>query len=117
MLTLASFLPKEQKLVADCNAKQADVMRLDVGGTNFHVSRHVLTSQPDCMLDSMFSGRFHLETQADGTIFIDRYPQNYLACALRLLCLHKQFLMPSSPQGPTALPRDIGLPSWGGYSG
>ena len=59
---------QEQVIVADSNAHQHDVMQLDVGGTYFHVSRQTLTSEPDCMLESMFSGRFQLATQADGSV-------------------------------------------------
>ena len=91
-------------MVVNSNARQADVLRLDVGGTNFHVSRHVLASEPNSMLNAMFSGRFHLDTQADGTIFIDRFPPEPLFVILILIAL---------PQGPPALPTDIGLPSWG----
>ena len=63
---------QDRKRVVDSNARQADKMKLDVGGSCFHVSRKVLTSQPDCLLDSLFSGRFRIETQADGSIFLDR---------------------------------------------
>ena len=49
------------------------VFQLDVGGTRFHASRSVLTAVPDSMLESMFSGRFPIDTQADGSVFIDRH--------------------------------------------
>ena len=58
--------------MADVNAMQHDMVQLDVGGSHFHVTRKVLTSQPDCLLESLFSGRFRVETQADGSIFLDR---------------------------------------------
>ena len=57
----------------DSDARQGDMINVDVGGTHFHVSRAVLTRQPDCLLDSLFSGRFHIDHQADGSIFIDRH--------------------------------------------
>ena len=65
-------LSQDRQRVFDSNARQTDKMKLDVGGSYFHVSRKVLTSQPDCLLDSLFSGRFRIETQADGSVFIDR---------------------------------------------
>ena len=54
------------------NMKQSEVMKVDVGGSTFHVSRSVLVAEPDSLLDSLFSGRFHIDTQADGSVFIDR---------------------------------------------
>ena len=64
--------PKDQRRVADSDARQSDLVKLDVGGSHFHVSRKVLTSEADNLLESLFSGRFKVETQADGTVFIDR---------------------------------------------
>jgi len=63
---------QERQVVVDTCAKQTDVVKMDVGGTHFHVSRSVLTSQSNCLLDSLFSGRFRVDTQEDGTVFIDR---------------------------------------------
>ena len=65
-------LSQDQQRVVDSNARQTDKVKLDVGGSYFHVSRKVLTSQRDCLLDSLFSGRFRIETQVDGSIFLDR---------------------------------------------
>ena len=58
--------------MADTIAKQSDVVNVDVGGTHFYVSRSVLMAESNSLLDSLFSGRFHVDTQADGSIFIDR---------------------------------------------
>ena len=71
--SILSLLAKQEKqLVAANNVKQSEIMKVDVGGSNFHVSRSVLLAQPDCLLDSLFSGRFRIDTQADGSVFIDR---------------------------------------------
>ena len=59
--------------MADTAVKQSDVVNVDVGGTHFHVSRSVLMAESNSLLDSLFSGRFHVDTQADGSIFLDRY--------------------------------------------
>ena len=64
---------QEKQQVADSDARQKDIVKLDVGGTCFHVCRSVLTAQSDNLLNSLFSGRFRIDTQADGTVFIDRY--------------------------------------------
>ena len=64
---------QEKQLVVASNLRQSEVMKVDVGGSNFHVSRSVLVAEPDSLLDSLFSGRFHIDTQADGSVFIDRY--------------------------------------------
>ena len=69
-------LNQEQQAVKDSNAKQNDVCRLDVGGSHFQVTRSVLTSQPNCLLDSLFSGRFKIDKQQDGSVFIDRFVAN-----------------------------------------
>ena len=63
---LSLLLKQEKHLVAASNVRQSEVMKVDVGGTSFHVSRSILVAQPNCLLDSLFSGRFHIDTQADG---------------------------------------------------
>ena len=65
-------LSQDRQRVVDSDARQSDMVKLDVGGSYFHVSRKVLTTQPDCLLESLFSGRFRIEAQADGSIFLDR---------------------------------------------
>jgi len=45
---------------------------LDVGGVRYRTSLTTLQSVPDSMLGAMFSGRFELARQLDGSIFIDR---------------------------------------------
>lgn len=50
---------------------------LDVGGKAFHTTWATLTRNTRSMFSSMFSGRFPIETQADGTVFIDRDPTHF----------------------------------------
>ena len=52
--------------------RQREVVKVDVGGSHFDVSRSVLLAQPDSLLDSLFGGRFRIDTQADSSVFIDR---------------------------------------------
>ena len=51
--SILSLLAKQEKqLVAANNMKQSEVMKVDVGGRNFHVShvsRSVLPAQPYCL--------------------------------------------------------------------
>ena len=54
------------------NVLQPQCIKVDVGGSLFHVSRSILTAEPNSVLDPLFSGRFRVNTQADNLIFIDR---------------------------------------------
>ncbi len=47
-------------------------IKLDVGGVNYSTSITTLTSQPNSMLEAMFSGRYPIKKDEDGTVFIDR---------------------------------------------
>jgi len=49
-------------------------IKLDVGGTVFSTSLGALTSQKGSYFDSMFSGRWKVKREEDGSIFIDRDP-------------------------------------------
>jgi hypothetical protein len=49
-------------------------IKLDVGGTIFSTSLAVLTSIKGTYFDAMFSGRWDLQKEEDGSIFIDRDP-------------------------------------------
>ena len=72
------------------------MVKLDVGGTCFHVYRSVLTAQSDNLLNSLFSGHFRIDTQADGSIFIDRY---HRCCVVHVPAL------PFSHRDPEHFPR------------
>jgi uncharacterized protein YjbI with pentapeptide repeats len=61
-----------KKRVTDVLRTSVDVIVLDVGGVRFKTSMSTLQSVPESMLGAMFSGRFELSKQADGSFFIDR---------------------------------------------
>ena len=48
------------------------IVTLNVGGTKYTTSLSSLTKYPDSMLGAMFSGRYTLPQQEDGSFFIDR---------------------------------------------
>eukprot|EP00899_Mesostigma_viride_P023094 jgi/Mesvir1/396/Mv11287-RA.1 len=52
-------------------------IRLDVGGTIFATSRSTLLSLDGTFFAGMFSGRFELKPEDDGTYFIDRDPTGF----------------------------------------
>ncbi len=60
-----------KKKVTDLLRTSVNVVELDVGGARFKTSISTLTST-ESMLSAMFSGRFELHRQADGSVFIDR---------------------------------------------
>lgn len=57
-----------------CNVqlKSSKQIKLDVGGFKFATTLTTLTADPDSMLAAMFSGRFMVEKNEDGCVFIDR---------------------------------------------
>ena len=67
-----------------------------IGGYNISTCPvKVLTAQPNSMLDSLFSGRFRIDTQADGSIFLDRHhpsPIWWFCCGLCMCLLLAQLL-------------------------
>lgn len=65
---------KREKRAVYANTKPSDVLCLNVGGKIIHVLRRTLTSVPDSMLASRFSGRWDdsLEKDKDGNFFIDQ---------------------------------------------
>ena len=73
---------QERQRFGDSDARQGDIIKLDVGGRNFHVTRSDVTKQLDCLLESMFSGCFRIEAQANGSIFLDR-----LECVAESACV------------------------------
>lgn len=52
--------------------KSSKQIKLDVGGFKFSTTLTTLTADPDSMLAAMFSGRFPVEKNEDGCVFIDR---------------------------------------------
>lgn len=57
--------------------KSSKQIKLDVGGYKFTTTLTTLTADPDCMLAAMFSGRFMVERNEDGCVFIDRDGQYF----------------------------------------
>ena len=66
-------------------------IKLNVGGKIFVTTIQTLTKDPDSMLASMFSGRFPMTPDEDGSFFIDRDPKyfrfilNFLRTGVALL--------------------------------
>ena len=58
--------------MAEFNKIQNQVIVLNVRGTPFTTFLQTMLAEPDLKLGRMFSGRHIIETQKDGSIFIDR---------------------------------------------
>jgi N-acetylneuraminic acid mutarotase len=75
---LAEVRQKSQELAEEIHAMQElqDVQNsqvtLDVGGHLFKTSISTLRKTPGSMLDAMFSGRYQVNSEDDGSVFIDR---------------------------------------------
>jgi parallel beta-helix repeat protein len=59
-------------------------VRLNVGGTPYETSLDTLTCATDSMLAAMFSGKFMVDTQPDGSCFFDRDPKLFREILLYL---------------------------------
>jgi hypothetical protein len=57
---------KDRKIVADANAHMSDIIKLNVGGQEFHTTRSTLCSVDGTMLSAMFSGRHTLHPDEQG---------------------------------------------------
>jgi hypothetical protein len=64
--------PKEQHDQVRVQLTSAKQVKLDVGGYKFSTTLTTLTADPDSMLAAMFSGRFPVEKNEEGCVFIDR---------------------------------------------
>ena len=99
---LPSSSPSASADPPNCGA----VLQLDVGGLRFSTTLSTLRAVPDSMLALMFSGRFPLVSQSDGSFFIDRdgthfrYVLNYLRDANR-------FVAPADVQACRELLREV----------
>jgi hypothetical protein len=49
--------------MADANARNTEIVKLNVGGSRFETTRATLTQFPDSMLGTMFSGRHALKVK------------------------------------------------------
>lgn len=65
-------LDTEDHVHCNVQLKSSKQIKLDVGGYKFSTTLTTLTSDTDCMLAAMFSGRFIVEKNEDGCVFIDR---------------------------------------------
>jgi len=72
---LKNELQKQRETIEDPQLLTLSKIKLDVGGTKFSTSLTTLTSQPGSMLAAMFSGRYALKKDEDGSYFIDRNGQ------------------------------------------
>jgi len=68
-----------QREVEHLNAGMEECTLLDVGGTNFHVSKSSLTRIDGHMLKVLVSGIFAPEEDSEGYIFLDRDPAQFAA--------------------------------------
>ena len=58
--------------MVELNKIESEVINLNIGGSKFTTSLQTLRSDPSSMLGVMFSGRYPITKQNDGSIFIDR---------------------------------------------
>ena len=65
-------LETELQAMQQLQQAQDSRVELDVGGQRYCTSLATLRSKPGCMLSAMFSGRYALNEEADGSVFIDR---------------------------------------------
>eukprot|EP00994_Dinema_validum_P009706 NODE_983_length_1185_cov_74.101232_g743_i0.p1 GENE.NODE_983_length_1185_cov_74.101232_g743_i0~~NODE_983_length_1185_cov_74.101232_g743_i0.p1 ORF type:complete len:376 (-),score=105.37 NODE_983_length_1185_cov_74.101232_g743_i0:58-1125(-) len=63
---------EEKLLMASANSAMISRVKLNVGGSQFETTTDTLTKDKGSMLETMFSGRFSLQTDAEGVAFIDR---------------------------------------------
>ena len=70
-------LNKEREMVKEETLKNANQVKLNVGGTLFRTTISTLTACPDSMFSAMFSGRHELAKDEDGFVFIDRDPTHF----------------------------------------
>jgi len=71
------ILPKYQDEGVSLQLTSARQVKLDVGGFKFSTTLTTLTADPNSMLAAMFSGRFQVEKNEEGCIFIDRDGQYF----------------------------------------
>lgn len=79
-----SRITNEKKVVTEIVQSQSGRVVLNVGGNRFDTSVATLTKDQNSMLAAMFSGRYAMKEEADGSYFVDRdgsqfrYILNYL---------------------------------------
>lgn len=55
----------------------SNIVKLNVGGTVYMTTRSTLTSIPNTIFEGMFSGKFLVKPEEDGTYFLDRDGTHY----------------------------------------
>ncbi|XP_071112023.1 uncharacterized protein [Haliotis cracherodii] len=70
-------LEEELKRIEEQNIFTDTKVELNVGGSKYTTSTITLTKEPDSLLALMFSGRHHVQKDADGSYFIDRDGTNF----------------------------------------
>ncbi len=76
-MTLNSPNPLEEHPVMNIQITSSKQIKLDVGGYRFTTTITTLTADPNSMLAAMFSGRFPVEKNDEGFVFIDRDGQYF----------------------------------------
>jgi len=68
-------LEEEKRVMKEYVGKVDEIVEINVGGQRFTTTRTTLTSIKGSMLESMFSGRWTIQTDKTGAYFIDRDPK------------------------------------------
>ena len=76
------FLPqdfeKEKQKMTELYKIQEQKISLDIGGNKFSTSLQTLRTDSGSVFGAMFSGRYPIPKQEDGSIFIDRDGTHFL---------------------------------------
>jgi hypothetical protein len=65
---------KEEEFIRNLQKQENNPINLNVGGQLFTTSLTTLCFEPNSMLASMFSGRFEMQKDKNGCVFLDRDP-------------------------------------------
>eukprot|EP00903_Cladosiphon_okamuranus_P019401 g17838.t1 len=83
----ADISPSVKPVSQNSSQGAGGIVRLNVGGKKFLTSRETIMHANNCMLASMFRGKFKCTTDEDGFVFIDRdgerfrHVLNFLRCS------------------------------------
>eukprot|EP00667_Euglena_gracilis_P015432 EG_transcript_16053 len=87
-------LAKMRRRVDTVALDMAHKVKLNVGGTPYETTIETLTCDQDSMLAAMFSGKFLVDLQSDGSCFFDRDPKLF-----REVLLYLRWLRDSKEHG------------------
>jgi len=65
-------LEQEIQTMSERKVQVPEIVKLNVGGTKFTTTSNTLVALKGTFLEVMFSGRFTIETDEEGHVFIDR---------------------------------------------